>query len=369
MPIYMDRHDLSEAVTAEAVAKVHQEDLKIQHQYGCRGLTYWFDENRKTAFCLVEAPEMKAVSDMHNKAHGMVPNQIIEVDSNVVNAFLGRIENPTFAGNTREAGKNIINESAYRTILITKISDYAILKVKYGNEKLRTFVNFYNNSVTKAIKRNDGREVRRMRNGFIISFSSSADALNCARKIQNDISNQNTPEFQIRMGLSAGAPVTENPDFFGETVHLAERLCYVAGNGYTIISSGIRDEMLDEFPDYLTDKRTIALNSKEEEFLNHLLDVIGFYWNETKFDVHSFGRKLGLSKAQLYRKVTNLCSYSPNDFIKEYRLRKAVEAIEKEKGNIAEITYQCGFSSPSYFSKCFLERFGILPSAFAASIV
>ncbi len=56
MPIYMDRHDLSDAVTAEHIARLHQEDLKIQDQFGCRGLTYWFDEKRKTAFCLIEAP-------------------------------------------------------------------------------------------------------------------------------------------------------------------------------------------------------------------------------------------------------------------------------------------------------------------------
>ena len=54
MPIYMDRHDVSETVTAENVAQLHQEDLKIQDQHGCRGLTYWFDNKRKTAFCLLK---------------------------------------------------------------------------------------------------------------------------------------------------------------------------------------------------------------------------------------------------------------------------------------------------------------------------
>ena len=62
MPIYMDRHDVSETVTAENVAQLHKADLKIQHQFDCRGLTYWFDEKRKTAFCLIEAPNAKAIS-------------------------------------------------------------------------------------------------------------------------------------------------------------------------------------------------------------------------------------------------------------------------------------------------------------------
>ena len=65
MPIYMDRHDVSETVTAEKIAQILQEDLKIQDQFGCRGLTYWFDEKRKTAFCLIEAPDAKAIQKMH----------------------------------------------------------------------------------------------------------------------------------------------------------------------------------------------------------------------------------------------------------------------------------------------------------------
>ena len=65
MPIYMDRHDVSKDVTAEIVAQIHQEDLKVQHKFGCRGLTYWFDDIRKTAFCLVEAPDKNAIIKMH----------------------------------------------------------------------------------------------------------------------------------------------------------------------------------------------------------------------------------------------------------------------------------------------------------------
>lgn len=54
MPIFMDRHDVSEAVTAEHVAQLHQEDLKIQYKFGCRGMKYWFDCQRKMALCLID---------------------------------------------------------------------------------------------------------------------------------------------------------------------------------------------------------------------------------------------------------------------------------------------------------------------------
>ncbi len=77
MPIYMDRHDVSSEVTAQNVAQLHQEDLKIQDQFCCNALTYWFDDKRKMAFCLIEAPNEQTVADMHRAAHGEVPNNII----------------------------------------------------------------------------------------------------------------------------------------------------------------------------------------------------------------------------------------------------------------------------------------------------
>ena len=92
-------------------------------------------------------------------------------------------------------------------------------------------------------------------------------------------------------------------------------------------------------------------------------------WNDEKFNLDNFSREIGLSKAQLYRKVTAVTGYSPNVFIREYRLTMALKAIENMKGNIAEIAIESGFNNPSYFSKCFHKKFGILPSEYANAII
>ena len=123
MPIYMDRHDLNDTITAEHVAHIHQEDLKIEHEFGCQGLTYWFDNHRKTAFCLIKAPNKEALKEMHNKAHGAIPNSIIEVDPNIVESFLGRIEDPVKAKNQI---LNIIRDPAFRVLMFV---EYATFKV------------------------------------------------------------------------------------------------------------------------------------------------------------------------------------------------------------------------------------------------
>src|SRR5690606_22795592 len=123
MPIFMDRHDVSKEVTAEIVANLHQQDLKIQHKFNCKGLTYWFDDKRKTAFCLVEAPNKAALKNMHDLAHGKVPNRIIEVDQAVVESFLGRIEDPEKSLKTK---LNIINNPAFRTIMIVGFKPFTL---------------------------------------------------------------------------------------------------------------------------------------------------------------------------------------------------------------------------------------------------
>lgn len=132
MPIYMDRHDVSESVTAENVAQLHQEDLKIQKQFNCRGLTYWYDDIKKIAFCLVEAPNKEAIHSMHKCAHGEVPNLILEVDEKLVESFLGRIEDPDKSSST---DLNIINDPAQRTLMVVRFQTISLNGISNSQSK------------------------------------------------------------------------------------------------------------------------------------------------------------------------------------------------------------------------------------------
>ena len=132
MPIYMDVHNVP-GVKARDVAEAHQKDLLHQEEYGCKAMTYWIDEKRETIFCLIEAPDKQAVEEMHNKAHGLVPNKIIEVRSELVESFLGRIYDPEDAG-TSEEGLKIIRDPSFRILLVTKTTDPVLLQHKFGIE-------------------------------------------------------------------------------------------------------------------------------------------------------------------------------------------------------------------------------------------
>ncbi|MEO8288831.1 MAG: DUF4242 domain-containing protein [Chloroflexota bacterium] len=78
MPLYMDIHNLPGA-TAGAVAEAHFKDLQKQNKYGVSYLRYWVDEAEGKVFCLVEAPNAEAANTVHREAHGLVADEIFEV--------------------------------------------------------------------------------------------------------------------------------------------------------------------------------------------------------------------------------------------------------------------------------------------------
>ena len=366
MPIYMDRHDVSDSVTADAIAQLHQADLKIQDQFGCRGLTYWFDEKRKTAFCLIEAPDAKAIHKMHDQAHGQVPNRVIEVEASIVESFLGRIADPEKAQNTT---LNIINDPAFRTIMVISLKRLSL--IQKDSVQSKSSLHNYENAVLNLLNVYEGTPVKQTENHFLVSFKSVSNAVHAALAIQllfkdfrNDITND---KIVLKIGLSAGLPVTEKKLIFEDTIKLTERMCKII-KGEIIVSSEVKELYNSENSNALSEGENICfLTQTDEKFLNLLMDYTESAWSDTNFRVDDFSKPVGCSKSQLYRKMILLTGKSPNNFIKEYRLNEALALLNKNTGNVSEIAFETGFSSPSYFSKCFQKRYGLSPSDYLSA--
>ena len=79
MALYMDMHRLDGGVTLDDVAKAHQADLAAQDKHGVDYQRYWVDEEHGIVFCLVEAPTAAAATTVHQEAHGLVADQLFEV--------------------------------------------------------------------------------------------------------------------------------------------------------------------------------------------------------------------------------------------------------------------------------------------------
>ena len=79
MPLFMDIHNRVPNLTAEAVAGAHAKDVEVQKKHGVEYLKYWFDVNSGRVFCLSKAPNKEAAIAVHREAHGLVPDEIVEV--------------------------------------------------------------------------------------------------------------------------------------------------------------------------------------------------------------------------------------------------------------------------------------------------
>ena len=79
MPLYMDIHNISGGVACTDVAEAHKADLQAQGRHDVRYLRYWVDEQQGTIFCLVEAPSAGAAAAVHQEAHGLLADEILQV--------------------------------------------------------------------------------------------------------------------------------------------------------------------------------------------------------------------------------------------------------------------------------------------------
>jgi AraC-like DNA-binding protein len=354
MPIYMDRHDIPEDVTAEHVARMHQQDLRVEHLYGCKGMTYWCDEKRKIAFCLIHAPNKKAIQDMHNHAHGDYPHKIIEVDTTLVESFLGRIEDPE---NVRNTKLNIIDDPAFRILMAIRIEKEQLK----NDEELSNAINHANQSLANTITKYKGRPVRQKDDCVLASFDSVTNAVLCTLESQ---AIPNTHNLKIKIGLSAGVPVTERLNIFEDTIKMSKYLSEIS-HGTIAVTSEIKDLFESENFNRTLDKSMVVLDLNLEKFLKILMDYLEKEWNNPGLNVETLSVALGLSKSQANRKIKSLAAKSPNQLIQEIRLQKSLASIKLNNRTISEIAYDSGFSSPTYFSRAFKKRFGISPKEFA----
>lgn len=81
MPLYMDIHKSVSGLTAEALEEAHKKDLQVQDKHGVQYKNYWYNKSQGTVFCLCEAPNKEAAAAVHKEAHGIVADEIIEVEA------------------------------------------------------------------------------------------------------------------------------------------------------------------------------------------------------------------------------------------------------------------------------------------------
>ena len=187
------------------------------------------------------------------------------------------------------------------------------------------------------------------------------DGLECCRKLKTELQTSHIPvmlltacslDEQRIQGFECGADSYISKPFNSKL--LLVRLRNLMDN----------HKRLKQF---FGDKTTLSKESVSEVdkgFVDRFRELIEENLADSELSVEDLGSKMGLSRVQLYRKIKALTNYSPNELVRIARLKKAASLLASSEKTISEITYEVGFTSPSYFTKCYKEYFGESPTDF-----
>lgn len=126
-----------------------------------------------------------------------------------------------------------------------------------------------------------------------------------------------------------------------------------------------RQKMKEAFSNNLiNDIKIESLGEMEQNFINDFQVYVEKYISNSELSVDELADNLKLSRSQLYRKIKSLTNYSPNELIRIIRLKYAKQLLNGKIKSISEVAYEAGFSSPSYFAKCFKDIYGESPTEY-----
>lgn len=242
MPLYMDIHELP-GITPEQLAAAHHADHQTQEKYGVKYRKYWVNQDCGKVFCLAEAPSAEAANQVHREAHGFVAEKLLEVQPELLDAFLGGGEVNAAGAALLPGGANGAIDPAIRTVLFTDIVDSTALTQTLGDERAMELLSIHDTVVRDALAAHQGREIKHTGDGIMACFVSAAAAMRCAIQIQRDLARRERSDLPInvRIGGAAGEPVERANDIFGSTVQLAARLCAYAQPDQTVVSNVVAE--------------------------------------------------------------------------------------------------------------------------------
>ena len=224
-------------------------------------------------------------------------------------------------------------------------TEYSVLTAMNGIEALAVLDNHYVNLVVSDV------------------MMPQMDGFELCKTIKSDLSYSHIPvvlltaktNIQSKIeGLEPGADAYIEKPFSVE---------YLLANISSLIHN--REKLRQTFAKSpFVAANTMALTKADEEFIWKLNDIIQANLHNPEFSMEDMADALKMSRSSFYRKIKGVLDLSPNEYLRLERLKQAAQLLKEGKSRVNEICYTVGFNSPSYFSKCFLKQFGVLPKDF-----
>lgn len=233
------------------------------------------------------------------------------------------------------------------------------------NEDIRSYVHGLLQSDYTVIEAADGSEGIRKAMKYVPDLIISdvmmpgIDGIECCRRLKTELQTCHIPvilltacslDEQRIQGYDGGADSYISKPFSSQLLLARVR---------NLIDSHRR------LKQFFGDRQTLAKEDvcdMDKDFVEKFKALIEAKMGDSGLNVEDMGKDMGLSRVQLYRKIKSLTNYSPNELLRIARLKKAASLLASSDMTVAEIGYEVGFSSPSYFAKCYKEHFGESPT-------
>ena len=268
-----------------------------------------------------------------------------------------------------------VQKTALNTILIAQLS---------GESNATDYEN-----ISRIARDHDGKIITYQKDEIKLTFKGPSKAVSCAVELKQDLSASNTDfcagiYMQERSLADVEGKNESSDDLAGKILALAYPNQILITQGIKHLLSGVdlclskHNTIFDEQSvspcvlfqvgqkESVSNVTMASINSNEAQpvtFLESVLESIEKHLSNESFGVEILSRETGVSERQLQRKIKSLTNKSPNQLINSIRLNKAKELLMLQQYTVAEIAFMTGFSSPSYFSKCFKKEFGISPTS------
>ena len=316
----------------KAFAEMHKGTVSVDTAKG-KGTIFTVEIPMKQAGTLAEGLEKNAI--MANLKEGAV----LSADQETVQVS-GEVED--------DKDKETIlviddNQDVRDYVKMLLASQYAVIEASNGQEGLQQAIKYVPDAIICDV------------------MMPVMDGMECCRRLKSEMQTSHIPVMMLTAytmdeqkikGYECGADSYILKPFSAQL--LRARLRNLIDN---------RHRLQSFFADNAVIKKE-SVSEVDKGFVEKLRNLIETHLGDSDLRVDDLGEKLGLSRVQLYRKAKALTGYSPNELLRIARLKRAASLLASTDKTIAEITYEVGFSAPSYFAKCYKDYFGESPTDF-----
>ncbi len=319
----------------EAFTRLHHGQVKVATE-----------EGKGTSF-LVELPmrqegEVKEVIERNESLKNLQEGAVLDAGTETLRQLPKKIDTD---GNAEKEVVLVIddNQDVRDYIKMLLLDKYTVIEAVNGQEGVRQAMKYVPDVIICDV------------------MMPVMDGVECCRRLKNELQTSHIPVMMLTaytmdeqriQGYDSGADAYLAKPFSAKLLLSRIR---------NLIDNRKRLKMKE---DTVTSIQKQSLGELDKGFVEKLKMLIDEKMGDSNLSVEDLGADLGLGRVQLYRKTKALTGYSPNELLRMARLKKAAFLLASTEKTVAEITYEVGFSSPSYFTRCYKDYFGESPTDF-----